>query len=413
MSAKTPTVAIIGAGPAGLMAAERLSAAGVSVTIYDRMASPARKFLMAGRGGLNLTHSEDLPHLLTRYGAAEARLAPAIAAFPPAAVRDWADGLGQPTFVGSSGRVFPRSLKASPLLRAWLNRLGASGVRLLSRRTWLGWDEAGHPVFRLPDASEETACPDATILALGGASWPRLGADGGWVGVLAARGIAVAPLRPANCGFAVDWTDSFRARFAGQPLKHIALTWDGHSVRGEAVVTDYGIEGGAIYALSAALRDAIEGRGPVSLEVDLRPDMTQAELAARLAKARQRETLANVLRKAANLAPVAINLLREAVGPALPRDPGALAALVKSVPLLLRAPQPLARAISTAGGIGLDALDAHFMLRALPGVFAAGEMLDWEAPTGGYLLQACFATGRAAAEGALHWLGCRRIRTST
>jgi hypothetical protein len=405
LSAQSPTVAIIGAGPAGLMAAERLSMAGVSVTIYERMASPARKFLMAGRGGLNLTHSEELPRLLTRYGPARERLAPAIVAFPPAALREWAHGLDQPTFVGSSGRVFPRSLKASPLLRAWLVRLGANGVRLASRRTWLGWDAAGHLLFRLPDGSQETASPDATILALGGASWPRLGADGGWVGLLAARGIAVAPLRPANCGFAVDWTDSFRARFAGQPLKHIALTWDGSSVRGEAVVTGYGIEGGAIYALSAALRDAIEGSGPIELRVDLRPDMTEAALAARLAQARQRETLANVLRKAGNLPPVAINLLREAVGPALPRDPGALAALVKSVPLVLRGPQPLVRAISTAGGIALDELDAQFMLRALPGVFAAGEMLDWEAPTGGYLLQACFATGRAAAEGALRWLG--------
>jgi uncharacterized flavoprotein (TIGR03862 family) len=405
VSVKALAVAIIGAGPAGLMAAERLSAAGVSVSIYERMASPARKFLMAGRGGLNLTHSEDLPRLLTRYGAAQMRLTPAIAAFPPAALRDWAHALGQPTFVGSSGRVFPRSLKASPLLRAWLSRLGANGVRLVLRRTWLGWDAAGHLVFRLPDGSQETASPDATILALGGASWPRLGADGGWVGLLAAKGVAVAPLRPANCGFAVDWTDSFRERFAGQPLKNIALTWDGRTVRGEAVVTDYGIEGGAIYALSAVLRDAIEGRGPITLHVDLRPDMSHADLMARLAQARQRETLANVLRKAANLPPVAINLLREAIGPALSRDPAALAALVKSVPLLLRAPQPLARAISTAGGIGLDELDAHFMLRALPGVFAAGEMLDWEAPTGGYLLQACFATGRAAAEGALHWLG--------
>jgi uncharacterized flavoprotein (TIGR03862 family) len=405
MSAHAATVAIIGAGPAGLMAAERLSMVGVAVTIYDRMASPARKFLMAGRGGLNLTHSEELPRFLTRYGAAQARLAPAIAAFPPAALRDWAHGLGQPTFVGSSGRVFPRSLKASPLLRAWLARLAANGVRLASRRTWLGWDADGRLVFRLPDGSQETAAPDATVLALGGASWPRLGADGGWVGLLVAKGIAVAPLRPANCGFAVDWTEGFRARFAGQPLKNIALTWEGRSVRGEAVVTDYGIEGGAIYALSAALRDAIEARGPIDLRVDLRPDMTQADLVARLARARQRETLANVLRKAANLSPVAINLLREAIGPALPRDPGTLAALVKSVPLTLRAPQPLARAISTAGGIALDELDAHFMLRALPGVFAAGEMLDWEAPTGGYLLQACFATGRAAAEGALRWLG--------
>jgi uncharacterized flavoprotein (TIGR03862 family) len=379
------------------------------VTVYERMPSVGRKLLLAGRGGLNLTHSEELVRFRTRYGPAEPMLAPVIAAFPPEALRAWADGLGEATFVGSSGRVFPASLKTSPLLRAWLARLSRQGVQVMARHEWLGWDDAGRLEFRLPDDGRATALPDATILALGGASWPRLGADGSWVAPLTRAGIAVTPLRPANCGFSVAWGALFRTRFAGQPLKRITLSFAGTIVPGEAMVTETGIEGGAVYALSASLRDAIARHGPATLLVDLRPDLAEAELALRLARPRSGQSLANVVRKAAGLAPVAVNLLREGgAGGALPREPDRLAALIKAVPLVLTGPQPLARAISTAGGVALDALDAQLMLRVRPGVFAAGERLDWEAPTGGYLLQATLATGVAAARGALHWISQQR-----
>jgi uncharacterized flavoprotein (TIGR03862 family) len=398
-----PKAAVIGAGPAGLMAAERLSAAGCAVTVYDRMPSVGRKFLMAGRGGLNLTHSETLVPFLLRYRDGVAHVADAIEAFPPQALRDWADGLGGETFIGSSGRVFPRALKASPLLRAWLSRLAGQGVVFCIRHDWRGWDGDGGLVFETPQGPV-TVCADATILAMGGASWPRLGADGAWGKILAAQGIAISPLRPANCGFATVWSAFFRDRFEGQPLKNVGLNFEALSARGDLVVTAYGIEGGAIYALSAALREAIAATGEAVLRIDLRPDMTEAVLVDRLQKIRGRESVSNALRKAVSLSPVAIGLLREAVGITLPRHPGALAAWVKSVPVKLTGPQSLARAISTAGGVGFSELDRHFMLRRRPGVFAAGEMLDWEAPTGGYLLQACFATGAAAAAGALGWL---------
>ena len=400
----TSRVAVIGGGPAGLMAAERLSAAGCTVTIYDRMPSVGRKLLLAGRGGLNLTHSEPLAQFLCRYGEAASHLAAAVAAFPPDALRRWADGLGQQTFIGSSGRVFPRALKASPLLRAWLARLAHQGVAFRLRHEWRGWNEAGALLFHSPEGAVET-CPDATILALGGASWPRLGADGAWTAILARQGVQIAPLRPANCGFMTNWTDTFRIRFEGQPVKNLALCFQGRVVRGEIVVTSYGIEGGAVYALSAALRDAIALDGGAILAIDLRPDLTEAALAERLRTVRARESVSNLLRKAASLPPVAIGLLREAVGKALPRNPAELAAVLKSVPLRLSASQPLARAISTAGGIPFAELDSRLMLRGLPNLFVAGEMLDWEAPTGGYLLQACFATGARAAAGVL----CRLV----
>jgi uncharacterized flavoprotein (TIGR03862 family) len=408
---RTPTVAVIGGGPAGLMAAEILGEAGVAVTVLDHMPSVGRKLLLAGRGGLNLTHAEEPGRFLSRYGAAEAALAPLIEAFPPTALRAWADGLGQATFVGSSGRVFPKSLKTSPLLRAWLHRLDGLGVRLALRREWLGWDETGRLLFRhlSDDRTVETVAADATVLALGGASWPRLGSDGAWVRTLDRAGIAVSPLRPANCGFEVAWSAPFRHRFAGQPLKKIALSFAGRTVPGEAVVTGYGIEGGAVYALSAALRDAIARDGRAVLEVDLRPDLEAVQLAERLGRLPAGQSLANGLRKAAGLTPVAANLLREAGGepggPGLPREPDRLATLVKAAPLVLTAAQPLARAISTAGGVAFAELDQGLMLRARPGVFVAGEILDWEAPTGGYLLQATFATAVAAARGVLRWLG--------
>lgn len=406
MSAKN--IAIIGAGPAGLIAAERLAGAGHRVTIYERMASPARKFLLAGRGGLNLTHSEPFDAFLGRYREAGDWLEPILRAFPPQALRDWADGLGAETFIGSSGRVFPRAMKASPLLRAWLGRLDGLGVRLASGRLWTGWDADGALKFRLASGETETARPDATLLALGGASWPRLGSDGGWVSMLAARGVAMSPLRPANGGFTVAWSPQMKERFAGQPLKRIVIRFGGATAAGEAMIDARGIEGGAIYALSAPVRKAIEQEGGTTIQIDLRPDLTEEELAARLAKRRKGETLSNHLRKAAGLAPVAIALLRDAAGTALPDEPVALAASIKAAKLRLEAPMPIARAISTAGGVVRDECDAGFMLKRLPGVFVAGEMLDWEAPTGGYLLQASFATGVAAAAGMETWLAGQR-----
>jgi uncharacterized flavoprotein (TIGR03862 family) len=400
----TSDVAVIGGGPAGLMSAETLATAGAAVTVYDRMSTVGRKFLMAGRGGLNLTHSEPLERFMTRYGAAAARLAPAIEALPPAALRAWCEGLGQRTFVGSSGRVFPVAFKASPLLRAWLGRLHKLGVRFNLRHRWIGWDGSGALRFLGPNGEGVAANPDAAVLALGGASWPRLGSDGSWVEILAARGVAIAPLRPANCGFVVAWSAYFRDRFAGTPLKRIAVTFDGATVRGEAVVTAAGLEGGAIYAVSARIRDAIDAGRAAVATIDLRPDLSAEAIARRLAGPRGRQSLSTFLRKVAGLQPVGIALLRETAVGDLPRNPADLAARIKAVPVRMTAAQGLERSISTAGGVALDAIDDDFMLTTIPGVFVAGEMLDWEAPTGGYLLQASFATGVAAARGALRWL---------
>jgi len=403
-AAENSTVAVIGGGPAGLFAAELLSRAGMPVTVYDRMPTFGRKLQMAGRGGLNLTHSEPLDAFLKRYGTARAFLAPAIEAFPPAALRDWAAGLGEETFVGSSGRVFPKAMKAAPLLRAWLTRLRDQGCVFRFRMEWLGWDGDGKLVFRGPDGNEERVTPVATVLALGGASWPRLGSTGSWTGILADKGIAIAPLRPANAGFLVDWSDVFRERFQGQPLKNVALSCGGRSVRGDAMVTAYGIEGGAVYALSAMLRDRIESDGKAVLHVNFCPDRTADDLVRRLGRPRGKQSQSDFLRRALGLPPIAINLMREAVGPSLPRDPAVLAALVQAVPIELTAANSIERAISSAGGIDMGELDGNFMLKRLPGVFAVGEMLDWEAPTGGYLLQGAFASGAAAARGILAWL---------
>ena len=400
-------VAVIGAGPAGLMAAEVLAEGGARVTVYDRMPSVGRKFLMAGRGGLNLTHSEELDRFLTHYGAAMPRLRPAIEAFPPAAVRAWCEGLGQDTFVGSSGRVFPKSFKTSPLLRAVLRRLGEGGVEFKLRHQWIGWDQHGDALFDAPEG-QGAFHADAVVLALGGASWPRLGSDGGWADVLAKAGIAVTPLRPANCGFIANWSDVFRERFQGQPLKRIELSFGGQSVRGEAIITRQGLEGGGIYALSAHLREAIAAAGEALLTIALRPDLSMAELQKRLEKPRGKQSLSTFLRKTVNLSPPAMGLLHEAIASTPERfaemDAAGLAELINAVPVRLVGTAPLDRAISTAGGISFDAIDETFMLRRRPGVFVAGEMLDWEAPTGGYLLQASFATGVAAARGALAWL---------
>jgi uncharacterized flavoprotein (TIGR03862 family) len=394
----TQTVAVIGAGPAGLMAAETLARAGIAVTVYDQMPSPGRKLLMAGRGGLNLTHAEPLPVLLARYGAARSWLEPIITAFPPEALIAWCNGLGQPTFSGSSARIFPTAMKASPLLRAWLRRLGELGVQFRLGHRWAGWEADGNLRFDAQDGPVQDQ-PSAAILALGGASWPRLGSDAAWTRHLPGL---LTPFQPANCGFLVDWTPHFRGRFAGHPLKRVAITFGPDTVRGEALITETGLEGGAIYALAARLRDAIQAGGSATINVDLRPDLSQSTLADRLGGPRRSQSLANTLRKQAGLAPQAIGLLQEALHTGA--DAGNLPALIKALPIRLSAPAPIERAISSAGGLRANALDHALMLHSHPGVFAAGEMLDWEAPTGGYLLQACFSTGVAAANGALAWL---------
>jgi uncharacterized flavoprotein (TIGR03862 family) len=410
---KAAKIAVVGTGPAGLMAAEVLAERGAHVTLYDSMRSPARKFLLAGCGGLNLTHSEEFETFLTRYGAASARLRRALEAFPPDALRAWCSALGEPTFVGTSGRVFPASFRATPLLRAWLKRLNDLGVRFEMRHRWQGWDAKGNPIFAPPEGFVQPQA-DALILALGGASWPRLGSDGGWTDILEKEGIGLAPLRPVNCGFCVPWSENFRSRFAGEPIKSAVFSHGALHQRGEAVVTETGIEGGAIYALSRSLRETILANGETSLHVALRPDLSTEEIEERLRKSAEgrKPTLSNLLRKALKLPPVAIGLLYEsrlhAVTPLSALSHRELAELINAVPIHLDGMAPIARAISTAGGILFDEIDEDFMLRKKPGVFVAGEMLDWEAPTGGYLLQACFSTGVAAAKGALRWVESKR-----
>ena len=390
------TGAVIGAGPAGLMAAEVMARAGLQVTVFDRMPSAGRKFLMAGRGGLNLTHSEPVEEFLKRYADASAWLGPAIAAFSPDDVRTWADGHGEETFVGSSGRVFPKSFKASPLLRAWLRELSELGVVLETRRHWTGWGHDGSLSFS--DGSNINAA--VCVLALGGASWPRLGADGNWVPVLADKGIEVVPLVASNAGVNCNWSDLTIARHAGLPLKRIAVTLAGRTVRGEAVISRSGLEGGAIYALSRELRDTLAKSGHCELQLDLRPDFDVSQLTARLAKIPRKQSLSNRLRKGAGLSPQAISVWRDWVHSKTFETDEALARSIKTVLLKVTGLQPIDRAISSAGGIAASEVDGNFMLKKLPGVFVCGEMLDWDAPTGGYLLQACFATGRAAGEGA-------------
>lgn len=399
-------IAIIGAGPAGLFAAETLATAGLPVTVYERMPRVARKLLLAGRGGLNLTHSEPLERFLARYRPVAPQLRAAITAFPPDALRAWCEGLGQETFVGTSGRVFPRAMKTSPLLRAWLERLARLGVEIETGHRWIGWD--GRTLtFETPQGAVAVT-PRATILAAGGASWPRLGSDGEWMAALAREGIAVAPLAPSNCGVEIAWSGIFRTRFAGQPLKRIAVSAGGETVRGEAMITGHGLEGGAIYAASAPIREQIAAHGAAAIRIDLRPDETEAAIAARLQRPRGKQSLATYLRKALSLDPQAVALLQEAAfaagTPLAALAPDALAAAVKGVPLTATGLAPLARAISTAGGVRFDEVDDTLMLRRRPGVFVAGEMLDWDAPTGGYLLQACFATGRAAALGVVAYV---------
>lgn len=406
-----PHIAVIGGGPAGLMAAEVAASEGARVTILEQMPSAGRKLLMAGRGGLNLTHSEDLEPFLDRYGGTRPAVEAAIRAFPPAALVAWAEQLDQPTFIGSSGRIFPRAMKASPLLRAWLARLSGLGVTLQTRHRLVALGPGPRLVVAGPDGAQAEMAPDAVVLALGGGSWPRLGSDGSWTDLLASAGIEVHALRPSNAGVAVCWSPELAERFAGTPLKRIAARCGDLMQRGEAIVTRNGLEGGAIYALSPAIRAALDRDGIARLAIDLRPDVTAEALAARLAGARKGDSRTNTLRKAAQLSPAAIALLRDATANQLPGDAAALAALIKSVPLTLTGLMDLSKAISSAGGIASGEIDSHFMLSKLPGVFVAGEMIDWDAPTGGYLLQACLATGAASGRSAIAYAkGARQTR---
>lgn len=396
-------VAIIGCGPAGLMAAEALARQGYAVHCFDAMPSAGRKFLMAGKSGLNLTHAEPFADFITRYGSAAAPLRAALEALPPAALRAWAGELGIATFIGSSGRVFPTGMKAAPLLRAWLHRLRQHGVRFHMRHRWTGWQDQAL-CFDTPDGPLRLT-PAATLLALGGASWPQLGSDGAWVPHLATRGIAVTPLRPANCGFSVRWSAYFRERFAGLPVKTVCASVPGLAPRrGDFVISATGVEGSLIYAFAAPLRDTLERQGQATLYLDLAPDKSHARLQQELRHPRGRASLANHLRRQCGLIGVKAALLHECLPPATLQQPAQLAAAIKALPLALTATAPLAEAISTAGGVALAELDADFMVRRAPGLFCAGEMLDWEAPTGGYLLSACFATGHRAGLGMARWL---------
>ncbi|MBV8665923.1 MAG: TIGR03862 family flavoprotein [Burkholderiaceae bacterium] len=406
---KPRTVAIIGGGPAGLMAAETLAARGVRVDVYDAMPSVGRKFLLAGKGGMNLTHSEPAEWFRTRYGARQPELEPMLDAFGPNELRAWADGLGVATFVGSSGRVFPTDMKAAPLLRAWLHRLRESGVSFHMRHRWQGWDKRGGLHFLTPDGAQ-TAYADATVLALGGGSWARLGSDGAWVPLLEILGVEVAPLQPANCGFNVAWTDHFRLRFAGHPLKSVALSFTdvkgiAYRRQGELMVTNSGIEGSLVYESSGLLRDKLAAQGQVRIKLDLAPDWPAQRVLAEVARPRGSRSLSTHLQSRVNIGGIKAGLLREALTAQEMNDPARLAETIKALPLTLLAPRPLNEAISSAGGVMFEALDHNLMLRARPGVFCAGEMLDWEAPTGGYLLTACFASGVAAGKGVLDWLG--------
>jgi uncharacterized flavoprotein (TIGR03862 family) len=404
-----PGLAIVGGGPAGLMAAETARAAGVEVDLFDAKGSVGRKFLIAGKGGLNLTHAQPRPAFDARYRERAAEVGRWLDAFDADALKDWARGLGIDTYVGTSNRVFPLDRKAAPLLRGWVRRLRESGVRFHVQHRWTGWTDDGALRFETPDG-EMHARSRATVLALGGGSWPELGSDGAWQPWLAARGIEVAPLRPSNCGFDVGWSAHFAQRHAGAPLKPVVACWrdgDGreHSLQGECVATATGIEGSLVYALSAVLRESIERDGEARLELDLAPARTLAQLQQALAKPRGGRSVSEHLRRQAGVDGAKAALLYETLDRAAFDDAARVAATIKRLPLRLLRPRPIEEAISSAGGIRLEAMDDTLMMRAMPGTFAAGEMLDWEAPTGGYLLTACFAGGRVAGRGAVTWLG--------
>lgn len=403
-----PRLAIVGGGPAGLMAAEVACRAGVAVDVYEAKGSVGRKFLIAGKGGLNLTHSDPFDRFVARYRERADAVAGWLRDFDADALRAWARAQGVDTYVGTSGRVFPLDRKAAPLLRGWVRRLKDEGVRFHVQHRWQGWDADGALRFVTPDG-EMHAQADATVLAMGGGSWPELGSDGAWVAPLAARGVDIAPLQPANCGFDIAWTPYFAERHAGAPLKPVVAHWtdvhgDAHALQGECVASAHGIEGSLVYALAADLRALIDRDGAATLYLDLVPGRDQARLQAELARPREGRSLSEHLRRQAGVTGVKAALLHEVLDKAALGDPAVLAATLKRLPLRLLRPRPIAEAISSAGGVRLEALDEHLMLRALPGTFCAGEMLDWEAPTGGYLLTACFASGLRAGRGAVDWL---------
>ena len=407
----THTVTIIGGGPAGLMAAEWLAQGGVHVNLYDAMPSVGRKILIAGKGGLNLAHSEPTEQFLSRYGARRTQLEPMLNQFGPDAVQSWVHGLGIDTFIGSSGRIFPADMKAAPLLRAWLHRLRTAGVVFHMRHRWLGWNNNGKLRFETPQG-EKSVTADAVILALGGGSWPKLGSTGAWVSLLAERGVPIAPLLPSNCGFDVGWTDHFRERFGGRPLKNVILTFTDKNgnifqQQGEFIITETGVEGSLIYAASAQLRDEIAAVGNATIQLDLTPHKSVSSLSKKLARPRGSKSISSHMKSRVGITGVKAGLLHEFISSADFQQPAKLAAAIKSLPIPLIAPRPLAEAISSAGGVLFDAVDAQLMIRTIPGLFCAGEMLDWEAPTGGYLLTACLASGRTAAQGVLAWLKTR------
>lgn len=398
-----PLAVVVGGGPAGLMAAETIASNGFRVEVYDAMPSVGRKFLMAGKGGMNITHAEPFDNFVSRYGSRSDVLRPMLDAFGPQQLREWIHGLGIETFVGTSGRVFPTEMKAAPLLRAWLHRLRTRGVQFHVRHRWIGWDNNGDLRFTSPDG-EVSVQTDATVLALGGASWPQLGSDGRWVATLQEQGCELARLRPSNCGFEIDWSEHFRQRYAGEPLKSVAasVVQDDQAIyrRGECLITEHGIEGGLVYALSAPLRDQLELRGAATLTLDLLPDMGERQVLANVTHPRGSRSLSSHLQSRLKLQGAKAGLLREVLSPAEMSDLQLLARTIKALPLRLKATRPLTEAISTAGGVTFESLNEQLMLKHLPGVFCSGEMLDWEAPTGGYLLTACFASGRMAGLGA-------------
>jgi uncharacterized flavoprotein (TIGR03862 family) len=402
------TVAVVGAGPAGLMTAQVLSQAGLQVEVFDAMPSVGRKFLLAGKGGLNLTHSEPFEPFASRYGARRPQIEPLLRRFDAQAVREWAQGLGIATFVGTSGRVFPTDMKAAPLLRAWLQRLRGAGVQFHMRHRFTGWTQQGSLRFESPQG-ERLVQPEATVLALGGASWARLGSDGAWAPLLEQRGVSIAPLVPANCGFDVHggWSEYFASRFAGHPFKSVAIRFQHFHRQGEFVATAAGVEGSLIYAASALLRDEIAARGSATFALDLLPARSAEQVLAEVAHPRGSRSLSSHLKSRLSLDGIKMALLHELLPKPDLHDAARLASAIKGLPITVVAARPIDEAISTAGGVRFEAVDDGLMLREVPGVFCAGEMLDWEAPTGGYLLTASFATGRAAALGVMSLLRAR------
>jgi len=396
-------VMIIGGGPAGLMAAEVLLQSGVHVSLYEAKPSLGRKFLVAGKGGLNLTHSEPREDFLSRYGVRRPQIEPLLDAFGPIEIRQWARALGVETYIGSSGRVFPKEMNAAPLLNAWLEKLQTSGLQIYTHHKWVGWGK-DHALLFETTAGEKNVKADTVILALGGGSRPELGSDGRWIPLLTAYNVEIAPLKPANCGFDVHWTSYFRDKYEGKPVKSVAITFKGQRKLGEFIITDKGVEGSLIYAISAQLRDEIELTGRAIIDLDLTPDWTQREVTEKLSRPRGSHSFSKHLKRTLNITGVKSGLLWEFVNRKDFSEPERLACAIKSLPIPLIAPRPLEEAISSAGGVTFESLDERLMLHALPGVFCAGEMLDWEAPTGGYLLTACFASGYTAGLGVLDWL---------